>query len=71
MAGEKFVGNVKWFNSTKGFGFIELGNGSKDAFVHFSEIKGTSKSLNTGDKVRFETKTGTKGISAINVELIS
>ncbi|MDR9500988.1 MAG: cold-shock protein [Desulfurivibrionaceae bacterium] len=61
-------GTVKWFNESKGIGFIEQENG-KDVFVHFSAIQGEGfKSLSEGDKVRFDIVDGPKGLSAANVQ---
>ncbi len=60
-------GVVKWFNNSKGYGFITPESGS-DVFVHFSAIQGEGyKSLKEGDKVEFEVKDGAKGKEAINV----
>ena len=60
-------GVVKWFNNSKGFGFITQDNG-EDVFVHFSAITGDGfKSLNEGDKVTFEVVKGPKGLQAANV----
>lgn len=60
-------GTVKWFNESKGFGFIEQEAG-KDVFVHYSAISGTGfKTLNEGDKVQFEIVDGPKGPAAANV----
>lgn len=60
-------GIVKWFSSKKGFGFIEQKEGP-DVFVHFSGISSNGfKSLNEGEKVRFEVQQGPKGPSAVNV----
>ena len=60
-------GTVKWFNNTKGFGFITTEDGN-DAFVHHSDIVGEGfKSLNEGDSVTFELTEGPKGPKAVNV----
>ena len=60
-------GTVKWFNDSKGFGFI-TGEDSIDAFVHHTSIQGNGcKSLVEGDKVSFDTEKGPKGPKAINV----
>ena len=65
------IGTVKWFNTEKGFGFIEI-EGEKDIFVHISAIQGTdsNKSLEEGQKVQFETEEGPKGLQAIEVSAI-
>jgi len=60
-------GKVKWFNESKGFGFIEQESG-EDVFVHYSEIQGDGfKTLNEGDSVEFEVSDGPKGPQATNV----
>ena len=60
-------GTVKWFNESKGFGFIEQEEG-KDVFVHYSAISGSGfKTLDEGDKVQFEIVDGPKGPAAANV----
>jgi CspA family cold shock protein len=66
------TGTVKWFNDSKGFGFISLEDGSKDVFVHFSAIKGGDeyKTLTEGDRVEFEVVQGDKGPAADNVTRI-
>ena len=61
-------GTVKWFNETKGFGFITPSSGGKDVFVHFSAILADGfKSLVEGQKVEFETVQGQKGLQAQSV----
>ncbi len=63
-------GTVKWFNSEKGFGFIEQEDGGKDVFVHFRQINNTSGgrvSLDEGQRVTFEIGEGEKGPQAENV----
>jgi CspA family cold shock protein len=65
------TGTVKWFNESKGFGFITPDDGSKDVFVHFKAIQGSGfKKLEEGQKVDFETVPGPKGPSAENVRTI-
>ncbi len=60
-------GTVKWFNESKGFGFIEQEEGG-DVFVHYSAIDGSGfKTLGEGDKVEFEIVDGAKGPAAANV----
>ena len=61
-------GTVKWFNASKGFGFITPDEGEKDCFVHYSAIQGDGfKSLAEGDRVQFEIGEGPKGPAAENV----
>lgn len=64
-------GTVKWFNETKGFGFISSDNGGEDVFVHFSAIQGTGyRSLTEGQKVTYDVEQDPKNSSklrAINV----
>jgi cold shock protein len=63
-------GVVKWFNDSKGFGFIEQDNG-EDVFVHFSAIQGDGfKSLAEGDAVTFDVEKGPKGLQAANVNRV-
>jgi cold shock protein len=60
-------GTVKWFNASKGYGFIRRQSG-EDVFVHFSAIQGDGyKSLNEGQTVEFEVTKGPKGLQAANV----
>ncbi len=62
------TGTVKWFNEAKGYGFITPEDGSKDLFVHFSNIQSDGyKTLNEGATVTFESREGQKGPEAINV----
>ena len=61
-------GTVKWFNDSKGFGFITCEN--KDVFVHISAVEAAGlHSLNEGDAVTFETQDGPKGPSAVNLSI--
>lgn len=63
-------GKVKWFNDSKGFGFLEQENG-EDVFCHFSAISGEGfKSLAEGDAVEFDVVKGPKGLQAANVRRI-
>ena len=64
----KEQGTVKWFNASKGYGFIRR-EGGEDVFVHFSAIQGDGyRSLEEGERVSFEVRTGPKGLHADNVE---
>jgi cold shock protein len=65
------TGTVKWFNDAKGYGFITPEDGSKDLFVHHSNITGDGyKSLPEGAKVEFDSQQGAKGPEAVNVTTI-
>ena len=64
-------GKVKWFNPTKGFGFIERDDKEKDAFVHASAVKDAGmRYLNEGDKLEFTLEDGPKGPSAVNLKKV-
>ncbi|HXN05583.1 MAG TPA: cold-shock protein [Nitrospiria bacterium] len=63
-------GTVKWFNASKGYGFLSQENG-EDVFVHFSAITGDGfKTLNEGEAVEFEVVTGAKGLQASSVKKV-
>jgi CspA family cold shock protein len=66
--GMRIKGTVKWFNDSKGFGFITREDGEKDCFVHHTAIQGTGfKSLREGERVEFDVVQGQKGPAAENV----
>jgi cold shock protein len=66
------AGTVKWFNETKGFGFITPENGEKDCFVHYSSIQGNGfRTLTEGDRVEYEVVNGEKGPAASNVARVA
>jgi CspA family cold shock protein len=66
------TGTVKWFNESKGFGFITPSDSGKDVFVHFSAIQGGGfKTLTEGQQVRFDIENGPKGPQAANVTVAS
>ncbi len=60
-------GTVKFFNATKGFGFITPANGGPDVFVH---VSGLNNDIYENDKVTFEVQNGKKGLNAVNVRII-
>ena len=65
-------GKVKWFNESKGFGFIEPDEGGDDIFVHFSSIKAEGfKTLNDGQAGTYNAEQGPNGLHAVEVELTS
>ena len=64
-------GNVKWFNDSKGYGFIQRDSGG-DVFVHYSDILGVGfRTLSEGQRVEFEVQEGAKGPQAKNVHIVS
>ncbi len=68
---EKQTGTVKWFNETKGFGFITPSQGGEDLFAHFKEIQGEGfKTLAEGQKVEFLPVRGPKGMQATKIQPI-
>ena len=68
----KVTGTVKWFNPTKGFGFIEREDKEKDVFVHASAVRDAGlRYLNEGDELTFEVEDGDKGPSAVKLQKTS
>ena len=64
-------GTVKWFDDKKGYGFIEQEGSGEDVFVHYSAVMMNGfKTLDEGDRVRFEVSQGDKGLRALNVERV-
>jgi CspA family cold shock protein len=67
---ERVTGTVKWFNGSKGYGFIEREEGA-DVFVHFSAIQGSGfRNLEEGQNVEFDVEQGQKGLQATNVTVL-
>jgi CspA family cold shock protein len=68
---ERVIGTVKWFNGTKGYGFLAR-EGGEDVFVHFSAIQGEGyRNLVEGQKVEFSIERGPKGLQASNVVVVN
>jgi CspA family cold shock protein len=68
---ERILGTVKWFNNTKGYGFISQTNGGADVFVHFSAIQTEGyRTLTEGQKVEFSIENGPKGLQAAKVTVV-
>jgi cold shock protein len=68
----KETGTVKWFNESKGYGFITPDNGGKDLFAHFKEIQGNGfKTLLENQKVEFDVTQGQKGPQASNIRVLA
>lgn len=71
MSQQRYVGTVKWFNPTKGYGFIGREDGGEDVFVHFSAIQMDGyKKLVENQKVEFSIEQGPKGLQAANVVIL-
>ena len=65
------TGTVKWFNESKGYGFITPDDGGKDLFAHFRDIQGSGfKTLVENQRVEFEVKQGQKGLQAANIKVL-
>lgn len=68
---ERETGTVKWFNNTKGYGFIARGDDQPDIFVHYSAVRGEGyRSLEEGQRVEFTITQGQKGLQAQDVTII-
>jgi CspA family cold shock protein len=69
---DRIKGKVKWFNASKGYGFLERPNGESDVFVHYSAIQGEGfRSLEEGEAVEFSIARTDKGLQAENVQKIA
>jgi len=67
---DRIQGTVKWFNATKGYGFISR-DGAEDVFVHYSAIRSQGfRTLNEGQRVEFTVERGPKGLQASNVDVL-
>ncbi|WP_043839817.1 cold-shock protein [Muricoccus aerilatus] len=58
------VGTVKWFNATKGYGFIQPEDGSKDVFLHISDVQRAGMDVREGDKLEYDVQSGQQGKSS-------
>jgi CspA family cold shock protein len=68
---DRITGTVKWFNGSKGYGFIAPDNGGEDVFVHYSAIQAAGyRNLDEGDRVEFSVEDGKKGLQAADVAKI-
>ena len=67
---ERETGTVKWYNETKGYGFITRDTGGKDVFVHHSALQHRGWILEEGDRVEFSAQEGPKGLKAEDVEIL-
>lgn len=65
------TGRVKWFNNSKGYGFIVPDESGEDLFAHYSSIKSSGfRTLNENDLVEFDIQQGPKGLQAVNIKLV-
>ncbi len=70
MSNEKIQGTVKWYDETKGYGFISPDSGKKDLFFHRTAIDSTEKSVDKGERVEFEIQKTPRGEAAVHVRSI-
>ena len=69
---ERIIGTVKWFNGSKGYGFISPDGGDKDVFVHYSNVVGEGfRTLKEGQRVEFSMEEGPKGLHAASVRVLA